>query len=158
MGSLLKPNVTVCFKMEEDIDMQAEEWTPLNRDGRFHINFDGNNHTISNLKCTQGKFPELLRTVSRQLQERDFQECGNQRLPDTHRGYCRIYPLTGLRIPKSAIHVINGTFNQVENGRDHWSTGSVGGIVGDMRVSRISECSARSTSRANGVQADWQAS
>ena len=55
-GSLLKPNVTVCFKMEEDIDMQAEEWTPLNRDGRFHINFDGNNHTISNLKCTQGKF------------------------------------------------------------------------------------------------------
>ena len=59
----------------------------------------------------------------------------------------------------SNTHVINGTFNQVENGRDHWSTGSVGGIVGDMRVSRESaNVRQRSTSRANGVQADWQAS
>ena len=143
MGSLLKPNVTVCFKMEEDIDMQAEEWTPLNRDGRFHINFDGNNHTISNLKCTQGKFPSFFGQLvgsCRNVTFKNVEISGYQTPTGAIAGFI---PNGAADTEISNTHVINGTLNQVENGRDHWSTGSVGGIVGDMRAGRISECSAK---------------
>ena len=143
MGSLLKPDVTVCFKMEEDIDMQSEEWTPLNRDGRFHINFDGNNHTISNLKCTQGTFPSFFGQLvgsCRNVTFKNVEISGYQTPTGAIAGFI---PNGAADTEISNTHVINGTLNQVENGRDHWSTGSVGGIVGDMRAGRISECSAK---------------
>lgn len=142
MSSLLKPNVTICFKMMEDIDMNNEEWTPLNVEGRYRINFDGDNHTISNLKCTQGAYPSFFGQL--------IGSCKNVTFKDVEiSGYQTPTGVVAGHIPNvvsdteiSNTRVINGTVNQVENGRDHWGTGSVGAIVGDMRTGKISECSA----------------
>lgn len=45
---------TVYFKVVDDIDISGIEWIPLNFDGTYNkgINFDGGNHTISNLTIT----------------------------------------------------------------------------------------------------------
>lgn len=143
MGSLLKPDVTICFKMEEDIDMEAEEWTPLNRDGKYRISFDGNNHTISNLKCTQGRFPSFFGQLvgsCKNVTFKDVEISGYQTPTGVVAGFI---PNGASDTEISNTQVINGTLKQVEDGRDHWSTGSVGGIAGDIRAGKISECSAK---------------
>ena len=54
MSSLMAENETVYFKLLADIDLENEEWIPLNYSGSFGkgIYFDGNGHTIKNLTST----------------------------------------------------------------------------------------------------------
>lgn len=51
MKSKLKEGVKVYFQLENDIDMQGQEWVPLNLTN-CQIDFDGKGFTIKNLKCT----------------------------------------------------------------------------------------------------------
>lgn len=52
------------FKLTADIDLNNREWTPIGSTYTFNGNFDGQNHTVSNLKCTNsnegGLFAEIL--------------------------------------------------------------------------------------------------
>ena len=53
------------FKLIDDIDMTGIEWDPANAvavDDKFDkgVNFDGDNHTISNLDCAAEAYPSLF--------------------------------------------------------------------------------------------------
>ena len=52
------------FKLTADIDLNNREWTPIGSKFTFNGNFDGQNHTVSNLKCTNSKkgglFAEII--------------------------------------------------------------------------------------------------
>ena len=56
---------TKYFKLIDDIDMTGIEWDPANAvavDGKFDkgVNFDGDNHTVSNLDCAAAAYPSLF--------------------------------------------------------------------------------------------------
>ena len=56
---------TKYFKLIDDIDMTGIEWIPANYvavNSLFDkgVNFDGNNHTISNLDCASDNYPSLF--------------------------------------------------------------------------------------------------
>lgn len=43
------------FKLTADIDLNNREWTPIGSTYTFNGNFDGQGHTVSNLKCTNSR-------------------------------------------------------------------------------------------------------
>lgn len=63
MHIVMKDNAVIYFKMIDDIDMTDVEWVSLNNSGSFSkgINFDGDNHTISNLTVGDGSaYPSFV--------------------------------------------------------------------------------------------------
>lgn len=63
MHIVMKDNAVIYFKMIDDIDMVGIEWVSLNNSGSFSkgINFDGDNHTISNLTVgSSNAYPSLF--------------------------------------------------------------------------------------------------
>ena len=54
MRSLMPENETTCFKLIADIDLENEDWEPLNYDNGYTrgVYFDGNGHTLKNLTST----------------------------------------------------------------------------------------------------------
>ena len=54
MQNLLKEEETICFSLLADIDLEKEDWTPLNTSGSFAkgLFFEGNGHTVKNFKST----------------------------------------------------------------------------------------------------------
>lgn len=56
--------VNYTFKLTADIDLNNYEWTPIGSKFTFNGTFDGQNHTVSNLKCTNSKkgglFAEII--------------------------------------------------------------------------------------------------
>ena len=54
MRSLMPENETTCFKLIADIDLENEDWEPLNYDNGYTrgVYFDGNGHTVKNLTST----------------------------------------------------------------------------------------------------------
>lgn len=54
MQNLLKEEETICFSLLADIDLENEDWTPLNTSGSFAkgLFFEGNGHTVKNFKST----------------------------------------------------------------------------------------------------------
>ena len=52
------------FKLTADIDLNNHEWTPIGSTYTFNGTFDGQGHTVSNLKCTNsregGLFAEII--------------------------------------------------------------------------------------------------
>ena len=65
MNEDLTNGSTLYFKLINDIDMTDIAWNPANAvavDSKFDkgINFDGNNHTISNLDCASDAYPSLF--------------------------------------------------------------------------------------------------
>lgn len=55
MNSLLVLGETKYFKLKADVDMAGVDWSPENQASPYtkHIDFDGENHTISNFTCTK---------------------------------------------------------------------------------------------------------
>lgn len=58
MGNMLKDGETVYVKLTADIDLAGEAWTSIDATGRS-INFDGDNHTISNVVAENALFYNL---------------------------------------------------------------------------------------------------
>ncbi len=54
MQNLLKEEKMICFSLLADIDLENEDWTPLNTSGSFAkgLFFEGNGHTVKNFKST----------------------------------------------------------------------------------------------------------
>lgn len=54
MQNLLKEEETICFSLLADIDLENEDWIPLNTSGSFAkgLFFEGNGHTVKNFKST----------------------------------------------------------------------------------------------------------
>ena len=66
MHDLMVNNTTKYFKMVADVDLDGIAWTSLNNSGKFEkgINFDGDGHTISNLKCSSGAYPSFAGVIN----------------------------------------------------------------------------------------------
>lgn len=58
--ALMKSGEKTYFKMVADIDMDGITWVPLNNDGSYdkYIDFDGGNHTLSNIATDASSIPE----------------------------------------------------------------------------------------------------
>ena len=64
------------FKMVADVDLNGEEWTPLNcEDNKYsrEIHFDGQNHTISNLKSTGDNYPSFAGVLNGTIKNVTFE-------------------------------------------------------------------------------------
>lgn len=48
------------FKLTADINLNLHEWKPISSSYSFKGTFDGQNHTVSNLKCTTSRFAGLF--------------------------------------------------------------------------------------------------
>lgn len=48
------------FRLTADIDLNLHEWKPISSSYPFKGTFDGQNHTVSNLKCTTSRFAGLF--------------------------------------------------------------------------------------------------
>lgn len=66
MHNLMVNNTTKYFKMVADVDLDGIAWTSLNNSDNFEkgINFDGDGHTISNLKCSSGAYPSFAGVIN----------------------------------------------------------------------------------------------
>ncbi|MBQ7709870.1 MAG: hypothetical protein IJT74_08130 [Bacteroidales bacterium] len=66
MHTLMVDKETKYFKMVADVDLDGIAWTSLNNSGKFEkgINFDGDGHTISNLKCSSGAYPSFAGVIN----------------------------------------------------------------------------------------------
>ncbi|MCQ2135548.1 MAG: hypothetical protein MJY67_01380 [Bacteroidales bacterium] len=63
--TLLEENAITCFKLMNDIDMSSvTDWTPINLvNGALGIDFNGNNHSIDNLKIPSGSWASIFGVV-----------------------------------------------------------------------------------------------
>ena len=61
MAGEMKSGEKRYFKLIDDIDMTGVTWVSLNNSGTFdkEIDFDGQNHVISNLNCNSGGYPSF---------------------------------------------------------------------------------------------------
>lgn len=48
------------FKLTADIDLNHHEWKPIGSGYQFKGTFDGQNHTVSNMKCTTSQYAGLF--------------------------------------------------------------------------------------------------
>lgn len=48
------------FKLTADIDLNHHEWKPIGSSYQFKGTFDGQNHTVSNMKCTTSQYAGLF--------------------------------------------------------------------------------------------------
>ena len=51
------------FKLTADIDLNNHEWKPIGSESVFKGTFDGQNHTVSNLKCTTSSVAGLFAEI-----------------------------------------------------------------------------------------------
>ena len=75
MRSLMPENTTKYFSLLADIDLENEAWTPLNYDGSFTrgIVFDGNGHTVKNLKSTSAQgYPSFVGVLNGTIKNLTF--------------------------------------------------------------------------------------
>lgn len=52
------------FKLTTDIDLNNHEWTPIGSKRTFNGTFDGQGHTVSNLKCTTSRYGGLFADIA----------------------------------------------------------------------------------------------
>ena len=75
MHIVMKDNAVIYFKMIDDIDMTDVEWVSLNNSGSFSkgINFDGDNHKISNLTVgSSNAYPSLFGVLNGSAKDIEF--------------------------------------------------------------------------------------
>ncbi len=75
MHIVMKDNAIIYFKMIDDIDMTDVEWVSLNNSGSFSkgINFDGDNHKISNLTVgSSNAYPSLFGVLNGSAKDIEF--------------------------------------------------------------------------------------
>ena len=56
--------VNYTFKLTTDIDLNNHEWKPIGSRRTFNGTFDGQGHTVSNLKCTTSRYGGLFADIA----------------------------------------------------------------------------------------------
>lgn len=113
-----------------DIDLGSQEWTPIGDNNHpFRGNFDGRNHTISNLKVTDRDYAGLFGAISSKVATQTV-KISNLKIKDVQinggeytgalAAYARVYGGTGIWIDNC---MVTGEVNGTEN---------VGGLLGNV--------------------------
>ena len=137
----------VYFVLENDIDLGGKDWTPLDVEGKYPINFDGQNYTISNFTASgEGAsfFGHLWGTVKNLKFEKATIQAQGYRAGiaaatvglsgrgNDHEGHLE------------NVHALSGSVSQSTNTALVGWTGQVGGLVGELAYtgSTMRNCSA----------------
>lgn len=149
MPDLLVEGKTTWFELGDDIDMSSVlNWVPLNTTDPFDkgIHFDGKMHTITNLSCSETKYPSffgvldgLCQNVTFENAEITSQEYGSSM--GVVGGYAG--SSNGAKATVENVHVrgsrIASTVQQQEN------TFPLGGLFGTIVNTTIKNCSFEGT-------------
>lgn len=137
----------IYFVLQNDIDLEGANWTPLDSEGKYPINFDGQNHTISNFTASgEGAsfFGHLWGTVKNlkfenaTIQAQGYRAgvaaatVGLSGRGNDHEGHLE------------NVHALSGTVSQSTNTALVGWTGQAGGLVGELAYtgSTMRNCSA----------------
>lgn len=114
------------FKLTTDIDLNNHEWAPIGSKRTFNGAFDGQGHTVSNLKCTTSKQGGLFADIAHAT-VKDVTVSGSVSF-NTNNGVCQLGGIVAYVTDNSTI---TGCTNQCtiaatgSGGKSH-----VGGIAG----------------------------
>lgn len=145
-----------------DIDLGSQEWTPIGDNNYpFRGNFDGRNHTISNLKVTDRDYAGLFGAISSKVATQTV-KISNLKIKDAQingaesvgvlAAYARVYKGAGLWIDNCTV---TGEINGTEN-----AGGLLGAVLGGDQNSNIQICNItskasvsaqRTTGKAGGI-------
>ena len=134
--ALQQSGETTYYKMVADIDMDGITWIPLNNDGSYdkYIDFDGGNHTLSNIATSASEIPEypsvfgVLNGKLRNLTVDNATIIPAGKKAGVIAGY--IGSASSAVDPEvTNVHVINSTVGTAESR----ATNYVGGIAGQIQ-------------------------
>ena len=132
MRSLMPENETTYFRLLADIDLENEDWEPLNYDNSYTrgVYFDGNGHTVKNLTSTSAfGYPSFVGVLNGTVKDLTIDgatiEAGNN-TAGVLAGYVGSGTITGS---------VSGV--TVKNAKVSGDKQNLGGMVG--RVSVVSE-------------------
>lgn len=115
------------FNLTTDINLNNHEWTPIGRSGSsFKGTFNGQSHTVSNLKCTNSQYAGLFGDLSGAT-VKNVTVSGS--ISYVSQYTCYLGGIAGSALNSS----ISGCINQCTiTVTDNTASGYVGGIVGNM--------------------------
>ena len=127
--NLLFENYT--FKLTADIDLNNHEWTPIGSKITFKGTFDGQGHTVSNLKCTTSKQGGLFANIAHAT-VKDVTVSGSVSF-NTDNGVCQLGGIVAYVTDNSTI---TGCTNQctiaATGSRNKCNVGGIAGYVANQ--------------------------
>ena len=161
----LLSGATRYFKLGADIDMKDVEWVPLNLDDPYDkcIDFNGNDHTISNFTCNSPSYSSFFGVLYGSVYDLKFENatvttgkksacgivggyCGTTGKPGT----CRNVHVSGTVTSNAGANGVGGLFGRLNEGTVEKSSADcavtsnanyAGGLFGyDAGVSHVSDC------------------
>ena len=137
MHCLTEAGKIIYFKQTANVNLTGVDWTPLNPSNPYNkgINFDGQNHTISNLTCNYSSYPSFFGVLNGNCKDVKFigasvsataSRCG------IVAGYCGTGDIEGH---VSRVHVQGSVTN---NGSKY----GAGGLFGYLANGSATACSA----------------
>lgn len=147
MRGLMTPDATTYFKMVDDIDLNSEDWEPLNYNDSYTrgLNFDGQNHTISNLTAygsdvapdghTGYAYPSFVGVLNGSIKDVTFDHAAITAGNNTAGVLTGYFGTTGKQGNASGVSVINSSVTDGAKVR-------IGGLAGFVHTagSTISDC------------------
>ena len=143
MRTQLEAKKVIYFRLQNDIDMAGVKgWEPLNWESPYEygIDFDGNNHTISNFYCDFASYPSFFGVLNGKCH--DFTLANAKVVVNDARsgilaGYCGLQDATkGIRGDCERVHI--------QGELDHTASTKygAGGFFGFMGTGSLKACSA----------------
>ena len=137
MRSSLRTTRTTYFRLIADIDMDGLTWTPLNTTSPYNkaIDFDGDGHTITGLKCTGKELTSFVGVLNGSIRNVRFAEAQVQNsTSSSHIGI--VASVIGTEAASGTVENI-----WVEGTVSNKSTSAfAGGLAGYLKNGRIENC------------------
>ena len=143
MPTQLEAKKVVYFNLQADIDMTGvTNWVPLNWESPYElgIDFNGNNHTISNFFCDYAAYPSFFGVLNGKCHDVTFTNAKvvvNDARSGILAGYCGLQDATkGIRGDCERVHI--------QGELDHTASTKygAGGFFGFMGTGSLKACSA----------------
>lgn len=142
------------FRLAADIDLSAEEWTPVVTDGDAEFDFDGAGHKISGLKVKSGvKYPSFFGRFSGVVKDLVFED------PEIVADLAEVNPTAVVAAYVSSsgsgnvliknVDVTGASLNVAVS-----QASPCGILVGQVSGARIEDCSVSGTVRHSGAAAE----
>lgn len=118
------------FRLSTDINLNNHEWTPIGGLGNyFEGTFDGQHHTVSNLKCTVSQYSGLFGYL-REAEVKDVTVSGDLSFTATSQ-FCYLGGIAGACMERCTISGCTNRCNITVT--DDTKLGYVGGIIGKIQ-------------------------
>ena len=141
MGEKLESGKLIYFRLMADIDMEQSRWVPLNFSEPYdkQIDFNGNNHTITNFSCEAAEYPSFFGVLYGNCYNLTFKDASI--LSETAKACGVIGGYLGTKVGDKIVagechnvHV-EGTVRCTANVR------GVGGLFGRVHYGTVTDCS-----------------